>query len=129
MAEENLTFWQISINTGIHSRSISRWLNKPVKPQLLKLKKICDFLDIGEENYIQDYDVEIITGYGIIKKYLRKHGYDGLCMEECGCGLDDFAPADCVTNECIPAYKVKCDCGDCFGSVFSPDKKEIPEHG
>jgi hypothetical protein len=28
----------------------------------------------------------------IVREYLIKHGHDGLCNEDCGCGLDDFAP-------------------------------------
>jgi len=28
----------------------------------------------------------------IIKEYLTTNGYDGLCCEDCGCGIDDLAP-------------------------------------
>ena len=44
----------------------------------------------------------------IVKDYLRKNGFDGLCSENCGCGLDDFMPCDCETNNCQPAYKLIC---------------------
>ena len=28
----------------------------------------------------------------IIKLWLQENGFDGLCSEDCGCGIDDFAP-------------------------------------
>lgn len=51
----------------------------------------------------------------IVKDYLEQNGFDGLCSENCGCGLDDIMPCDCETNNCQPAYKHKCkaDCTDC----------------
>ena len=55
----------------------------------------------------------------IIKEYLEKNGYDGLCREGCGCGLEDFMPCGMFALEntvvgCKPAYKHKCkiDCAD-----------------
>jgi len=44
----------------------------------------------------------------IVIDYLRKNGYDGLCGDGCGCGLDDFAPCDEDFGNCEPAYKVRC---------------------
>ena len=45
----------------------------------------------------------------IVKDYLEKNGYDGLCSEQCGCGLDGLMPCSCVKNEviemCEAAYK------------------------
>ena len=56
----------------------------------------------------------------IVKEYLEKNGYDGLCGENCGCGLDDFMPCGMFANDstvigCKPAYKHKCnsDCTNC----------------
>jgi len=56
----------------------------------------------------------------IVKEYLEKNGFDGLCSENCGCGLDDFMPCGMFANDstvigCTPAYKHKCkaDCTDC----------------
>jgi len=49
----------------------------------------------------------------IVIKYLKDNGYDGLCGDGCGCGLDDFAPCDSNIGDCKPAYKVKSDCGNC----------------
>lgn len=68
------------------------------------------------------------TVKGIIEKYLRDNGYDGLCGNECGCGLDDLAP--CCDNplECIPAYKVPtpAECVETFGETIFWPKKEPP---
>ncbi len=46
----------------------------------------------------------------IVKEYLKKNGYDGLCNPEipCGCGLDDFQPCGEDFAECEPAYKNTC---------------------
>jgi len=48
----------------------------------------------------------------IIKSWLREHGYDGLAStdEECGCGLDDFAPCtgplwEMPPRSCQAAYR------------------------
>ena len=56
---------------------------------------------------------EMMTVKDIIKKYLEDNGYDGLCNEICGCGLDDFMPCglfacDSSVIGCKPAYKHKC---------------------
>jgi hypothetical protein len=47
----------------------------------------------------------------IIIEGLKAAGYDGLQNEECGCGLDDFAPCDEPSYRCEPAYRRKCE--DC----------------
>jgi hypothetical protein len=56
----------------------------------------------------------------IVKEYLEKNGYDGLCGGDCGCGLDDFMPCaqfalEGVPTCCTPAYKHTCnsDCTNC----------------
>ena len=42
----------------------------------------------------------------IIKKYLRENGYDGLCNEKCGCGIDNLMPCDTFAcQSCVPASK------------------------
>ena len=45
---------------------------------------------------------------GIVREYLEEHGYDGLCTEECGCGLEDLFPCDSPYGDCVPAYKHVC---------------------
>ena len=52
----------------------------------------------------------------IITDYLKSNGFDGLCGDGCGCGLDNLCP--CVENDgnpllCKPAYAVKGSCPTC----------------
>jgi hypothetical protein len=56
----------------------------------------------------------------IIKDFLDKNGYDGLCGDDCGCGKDDLAPCDNLALDCEPAYKVVC--GGCGQELYSRDK-------
>ena len=46
----------------------------------------------------------------IVKEYLIKNKYDGLCNDRCGCELNDLTPCNCDANltYCIPAYKHEC---------------------
>ena len=44
----------------------------------------------------------------IITIYLKLNGYDGLCGDECGCGLDDLVACDAACDQCIPAYHWTC---------------------
>ena len=49
-----------------------------------------------------------MTTKEIIIKYLKDHGYDGLCTEDCGCGIDNLFPCTLgndFRDECVPAYK------------------------
>ena len=50
----------------------------------------------------------------IVKLHVQRHGMDGLCNEDCGCGLDDFAPCgDGPYPDCEVARKlVKPENGD-----------------
>lgn len=51
----------------------------------------------------------------IIIKYLKKNNYDGLCNEDCGCGIEDDDLICCGENfeNCVPAIKKFCkDCKD-----------------
>jgi len=47
----------------------------------------------------------------IIKEYLKKNGYDGLCdhYNECGCELDDLAPCGGLEYNCEPGHKFYCE--------------------
>jgi len=43
----------------------------------------------------------------IIATWLKEHGYDGLCNEDCGCSIDDLMPCGETFNDCRAAYKRK----------------------
>jgi len=49
-----------------------------------------------------------MTVIEIVKEYLKSNGFDGLCGDECGCGLDDLVACDGDFSQCSPAYKHKC---------------------
>lgn len=60
----------------------------------------------------------------IIKKYLEDNGFDGLCTDDCGCGIDDLFPCcEDMCADCVPAYKCKCDhnCGE-YHSCWTSSK-------
>ena len=76
-----------------------------------------------------DVTVETIT-----RDWLVAHKYDGLCAENCGCGLDDFMCClpDMDISGCVPAHKRKatqadidngidCELGD---QIFSADNED-----
>lgn len=47
----------------------------------------------------------------IMAAWLKEHGYDGLCNESCGCGVDDLMPCEEGGRDCVPAYAVRRKCG------------------
>ena len=50
-----------------------------------------------------------MTVKGIVKDYLEKNGYDGLCSKNCGCGLGNLMPCKYRNIPlCEPAYKLIC---------------------
>ena len=75
----------------------------------------------------------------IVKEYLEKNGYDGLCSENCGCGLYNLMPCEMFASDstvigCKPAYKRKCkaDCAYCGDDelcelieFYSTEKPEV----
>ena len=76
----------------------------------------------------------------IIINYLKKNGYDGLCGDSCGCGLNDFQPCDEDFGNCEPAYyhphpdcskcDVKCDiCYSDYACCYKTDKPEGKQYG
>jgi hypothetical protein len=40
----------------------------------------------------------------IVKEYLNKNGYDGLCYDDCGCKNDDLFPCGNGPRECKPGH-------------------------
>ena len=68
----------------------------------------------------------------IVKDCLEICGYDGLCREGCGCGLDDFMPCGMLSNDstvigCTPAYKHLVKNGELNDIVYSTEKPEEKE--
>lgn len=57
----------------------------------------------------------------IVIAHLRHIGADGLCAEECGCGLDDMMPCGYAGfGDCKPAKAVQCD-GTCTNCEFTEE--------
>lgn len=57
-----------------------------------------------------------MTAKDIVRDYLKTNGFDGLCAECCGCGIDDLAPCSGWGGsffDCKPAYAAQKKCGDC----------------
>lgn len=68
----------------------------------------------------------------IIKIYLIRHGFDGLCNgdAECGCGIKDLNPCDSDISLCEPAYNHGPRFGfDNFYSTEKPKKDSPPPDG
>jgi hypothetical protein len=50
----------------------------------------------------------MITVKTIIEDYLRAHGFDGLCNDDCGCPLGALMPCDGYDiATCTPGYAAK----------------------
>ena len=45
----------------------------------------------------------------IIIEHLKSIGADGLCTDDCGCGIDDLAPCEQWCPDCVPARKTIAD--------------------
>jgi hypothetical protein len=70
----------------------------------------------------------------ILIAHLKAGGFDGLCCDGCGCGLDDLMPCGIDAMECVPAKRHDCDgtcsgcCGDtgedCYRTVEQPTNEE-----
>ena len=68
----------------------------------------------------------------LVKEHLEKNGYDGLCCECCGCGLNDFMTCASFAFEgvpacCTPAYKHLVKNGELNDIVYSTEKPETQE--
>ncbi len=44
----------------------------------------------------------------IVEDWLTDKVFDGLCYEECGCGLGDLFACDDVNDKCVAAFVRKC---------------------
>jgi hypothetical protein len=42
----------------------------------------------------------------IVKEYLEKNSFDGLCTEDCGCRNDDLMPCGEGFIQCVPGHLV-----------------------
>lgn len=62
----------------------------------------------------------------IVEKYLRENGFDGLAGDGCGCEVDDLAPCESISNECIPGYKIENPDKDEGGWVTTDKKPAVP---
>jgi len=60
----------------------------------------------------------------IIREWLKKNGYDGLCNPSisCGCFIEDLQPCESVMIDCEPAYVHVCD--ECKEKDACPDYEE-----
>ena len=58
----------------------------------------------------------------IVKEFLTKNGYDGLCYDGCGCPKDDLMLCGGKQGLCLPAYlhTIK-DCADCEDKEYCYD--------
>lgn len=55
----------------------------------------------------------------IVEGWLREHGFDGLCREDCGCEIGDLMPCEDMLvvdgfRACIPGHKRKCTDPECL---------------
>jgi len=61
----------------------------------------------------------------IVRDYLERNGFDGLCCTDCGCDLSDLAPCGNWPGDCEPGYRVSCsDEPDDFIIVTEKPQKE-----
>lgn len=72
------------------------------------------------------------TVQSIMKQWLIDNGYDGLCCDECGCGVDDLMPCSgdygSGIDQCVPGFKVPCDPETCeYGGECEYHISEVRE--
>jgi hypothetical protein len=65
----------------------------------------------------------------IIKQYLKKNGYDGLCNMDCGCGINELNVCSEINIDCIPAYKTKANCLKCKRKCSLAGSYEMVNNG
>ena len=61
----------------------------------------------------------------IVKEWLKRNGYDGLCdcNLECGCSVDEIMPCAEPGTECEAAYKDEADAITGFDFVMKPGRR------
>lgn len=64
-----------------------------------------------------------ITIKEIVKQYLEREGYDGLCCEECGCSKNVFYCCEEFDRNCTPARRVPA--GGAFADVTADEAAEL----
>ncbi len=58
-----------------------------------------------------DTKIEQMTVKNIVAEFLKAHGFDGLCNDDCGCDISDLNPCGECFYSCVPAKFVECvDC-------------------
>ena len=64
----------------------------------------------------------------LVSQNLRQLGADGLCNDECGCGLGDLAPCEDWIGDCVPAMAVKVwdEEGGCETGYMPQEKSSLP---
>lgn len=69
-----------------------------------------------------------MTTREIIKEYLEKNKYDGLCNDECDCCLEDLMSCNYSSHNCTAGYFVEnnlcvdCDVEFCISPTKGDDK-------
>jgi len=74
------------------------------------------------------YEGKTMTVKEIIEAYLKENGYDGLFSQFAGCccpvgGIENGG--DCLCVDCVPGYRVPCECEDEDAFYIVPDKPEV----
>jgi hypothetical protein len=57
----------------------------------------------------------------IVKDYLKKNGFDGLCTEDCGCRNDDLMPCGEGFINCVPGHLVSAEDAKAQGFYVDDD--------
>ena len=66
-----------------------------------------------------------MTVVEIVLKYMKKHGYTGLCNSECGCSADNLMPCGEMQSDCQVGYSVDCDgCEEYDDCEYCPEDPE-----
>lgn len=65
-----------------------------------------------------------MTVEDIVRDYLERNGYDGLCDPgECSCGLGSLMHCDSPNQDCVAGHKVPCECSEDCGWHIAPGRR------